>query len=109
MKTKHFAISGLFLGLAVLVVGCNYPMPNPASESQARFTQAAQTLQAQLTQTSAVSTPIGGTTGDTTGGAQTPFPTAQPTATKAPTKVPTPETCDWAKFVGDATVADGTT
>ncbi len=123
VSRKHLILLPLIAGF--LLTGCGVLLPTPDMDVEALYTQAAQTIQAQLTRqaqdTQSPSTPQPGS------GIATPtvtaFPTALPTAlpTATPTKLlPTPTSlpptptpvqllCDHARFVKDVTVADGTT
>jgi len=103
---KHICnISFLSLVLVFILAACNLPSKAPATEEpNSIFTQAALTVQAQLTQSAQFSTPT--------------LPPPQPTntlvslPTSAPATLPpavsaTP-VCDQAQFVKDVTIPDGT-
>ena len=103
---KHIHnISFLSLVLVFILAACNLPSKAPATEEpNSIFTQAALTVQAQLTQSAQFSTPT--------------LPPPQPTntlvslPTSAPATLPpaasaTP-VCDQAQFVKDVTIPDGT-
>jgi hypothetical protein len=105
--SKHIRnILFLSLILVFIITACNLPSKAPATEEpNSIFTQAALTVQAQLTQSASFNTPT--------------LPPAQPTNTLVvlPTAVPatlppaasaTP-VCDQAQYVKDVTIADGTT
>ncbi len=105
--SKHIRnILFLSLVLVFIITACNLPSKAPATEEpNSIFTQAALTVQAQLTQSASFNTPT--------------LPPAQPTNTLVvlPTAVPatlppaasaTP-VCDQAQYVKDVTIADGTT
>lgn len=123
--------------ISLLTAACGlFPSSQPASEPQAVFTQAAQTIEAQLTQqavgtliaqltqiaTGATPTPVVPDTGgqptatpfslptDTPAvvlPTQTPAPTATPLPTATQVPSPTPVPCDLAAFVKDVSVPDG--
>ena len=105
--SKHIRnISFLSLKLVFILTACNLPSNATATaEPNSIFTQAALTVQAELTQSAAFSTPT--------------LPPAQPTNTQvilptiAPATLPpaasaTP-VCDQAQYVKDVTINDGTT
>jgi len=102
----------LVLVLAVVAIACNLPFSRAGSSTpqvkgpEATFTQLARTIEAVLTQTAAeeenpnvepTNTPVP--------------PTPVPTRTPPPTSTPLPPTavpCDWALFITDVTIPDGT-
>jgi len=120
----------ILIGAVLVLVACNMPASStpPTADQGAIYTQAAMTVMVQLTQiaegTSAApapTDPIQQPTEDSqpTGSPSpttTPLPTATPmptntplptaTATSQPT--PTPVPCNWAEFIKDVTVPDGT-
>ena len=108
MKAKEKLIILMIAGVVFVLFGCNLPgqtLPAVADENEL-MTRAAETLEVYLTETrdAAGKTEVPGTTG-------TPlFPTATltdiPTATN--TLVPTVAICDWAQYIADVTVPDGT-
>ena len=103
--------------------------PNAPGDSGALYTQAAQTISVQLTQnaqgaaaTSTAAPPVVTDVPPSAVPTDTAPPTATPTATTAPTNTPVPPTptpvpptatptpipCNWAQFVEDVSVKDGT-
>lgn len=133
MLTSKIRISLLFLVLALAMISCGLLAPQPQTpenSAEALYTQAAQTVQAQLTQqalstqpgqpTQAMNTPVAPFTATPTMQPVIDFPTAtptaQPTATATlplptslpPTATSVPILCDHAGFIKDVTVADGT-
>jgi hypothetical protein len=112
--------------LLVLISACGFlgaQQTSQPSDLQGLYTQAAQTVQAQLTQ-QAIETLVAQLTQVSGQSSATPAPPTaapdQPTATQpAPTSAPptpvpptstpapTPIPCDWAQFVSDLTVSDG--
>jgi len=104
MKKISYSLGFLFI---LALVGCNFPssQPAPAIPGMA-FTQAAQTVAAELTQVSPLASP---TSIEPT---NTPLPLA--TNTPAPTNTPvntptnTPIPCNLASFVSDITYPDNT-
>ena len=98
---------GVTLMLIIFLVGCNLPVaqttPNSPSEA---FTQAAETVAAELTQVSTQSSPTLNEPANT--------PTAIATNTPVPTNTPaftptnTPIPCNLASFVTDVTYPDNT-
>jgi Ig-like domain from next to BRCA1 gene len=112
----------LVLCLGVVCAGLYFLYPvyfgQPAAAGpEALYTQAAETIAAQLTQgTNATATPTG--TGEPASATAVPSSTATnpppPTETPPPptavppTRTPTPIPCNWAKFIEDVTVKDGT-
>lgn len=99
----------------------NYMAPPTETASDVIGTQAAETISALITQTEAVKvtdqppSPIPPTSTDPPP-TETPTVTLTPTATEIPptathlppTPTPTPIPCNWAKFITDVTVKDGT-
>ncbi len=86
IRTK--LVVGLFL-LAALASACNLPVSTPATDGTqvAVYTQAAETIIAQLTGAASGSPIVEGTAAVSPGAAS---PTAQPSATSAPTDTATP-------------------
>ncbi len=131
MKTKNIRLAALLIVINLFLISCGLLAPTPETSADALFTQAAQTIQAELTQ-QALSTPVFQPTQapptPTQVGAPTntqPAPvTSAPTATLPPSPTPTillptptslppsptpiPVLCNHARFVKDVTVADGT-
>lgn len=102
----------LFLVTCILV-GCNLPGGQLSPNSpNAAFTQAAETVAAELTQVSSQSspTPVEPTATATPNPTNSPYPTATPyfTPTKAATATNTPIPCNLASFVTDVTYPDNT-
>ncbi len=95
-----------FLLIGLVLAACTMPSATtPTQEPGLAFTQAAQTLSAELTRMAYYSTPFATDT-------PLPFPTATPlppTPTTAPGVVPPPPItrCDWVGFIVDLTVPDG--
>ncbi len=116
MFTRQRVLYSLIL-LMLLLASCNLPTnQNEQNNPNAVFTAAAQTVQAQLTQSALVSTPTIAAPADTPTSASalatdTPAPgTTEVLATNAPqpiTPSPTP-VCDMAEFIADVTIPDGT-
>jgi len=108
MSKSVRAISSLSLVLAFILSSCNLPSNNTQAteEPNAVFTQAALTVQAQLSQATQFSTPTLPPAQPT----NTPitFPTSAPASTAVPVFSATP-VCDRAQFVKDVTIPDGTT
>jgi hypothetical protein len=102
--------------IALLLLGaCNMPAAptSDPADSGAIYTQAAQTVMAQLTQMPGASTtPAPGDAATATSQIPTATATSQPTATSMPTSTPTPTEiplpCNRAEFVRDVTIDDGT-
>ena len=118
-KTAHF-ISGSIIVFIVLTA-CTLFSPKPTpTEPGALYTQAAQTVIANLTQSAVTSAPVEtsipptetlvptATVTETPTATNLP-PTSTPTATSTPTFTPspTPIPCNWARFVEDVNVKDG--
>jgi hypothetical protein len=120
----------LFLGMAACAL-LPALTPGAPGDSGALYTQAAQTISAQLTQSAVITPdfPATDTTAPPTATSEadaptdtavpTDTPTATPTATATatntptptpvpPTATPTPIPCNWAQFVEDLSVKDGT-
>ena len=99
-------ILGLVLGLGLLVLAaCNLPTATPTQNpADALFTQAAQTVEAQLTANAPVQTP---TLSAPLLPTNTPFVVNTPGGYNATPPTSTP-LCDLAEFVADVTVPDGT-
>ncbi|WP_299025778.1 NBR1-Ig-like domain-containing protein [uncultured Thermanaerothrix sp.] len=122
MKKRFPWLTLSILILVILVGGC-FPLgPRPSTNQaatyaaqtvEARLTEMAlQTLIAQLTVTPAIPSPFPTATPGPQEATATPVPptavpTAQPTLVQ-PTPTATPLPCNWAKFVKDITVPDGT-
>jgi hypothetical protein len=92
--------------LTLVLSSCNFPSKSqPTEEPNAVFTQAALTVQAQLAQATAFSTP--------TLPPPPPTSTAMSLPTSVPATLPPPATatpiCDQARFIKDVTIPDGTT
>jgi hypothetical protein len=98
----------LFLAFmaAFVLFACNLPTADNSAQGDVMFTQAAETLAVYLTQTqqAILLTPQPSATSTAF------FPTATATKTPDPTKTPVPEVqiCDWAQYIKDVTVPDGT-
>lgn len=114
MSRRIFTLFSIFVILSVALGACNFPTAggNAGNPNQVA-TSAAQTVQAQLTKaafetvvaqlTKAVETTATPQPATATQRA----PTQAPTATRMPpTAVPIP--CNWAQFVKDVTIPDGT-
>jgi hypothetical protein len=110
---KRHPIIALILILALLAIACNFPTRDRNNSSApgpgATFTALAETLQVILTETAAVEQQVPTATQT---GTSLP-PTIPPTLTPLPlpSRTPVPPTaipCDWAQFVSDVTVPDGT-
>lgn len=131
--TRKLRITFLFMLIALFMISCGLlaPLPQaPENNAEALYTQAAQTVQAQLTQqalntqpvqpTQAVTTPVAPFTATPTMQPVIDIPSATPTSQASatatlplPTQLPptatsVPILCDHASFVKDVTVADGT-
>jgi hypothetical protein len=119
-KIAHF-ITGLIVVFMVLTA-CTLFSPKPTpTEPGALYTQAAQTVIANLTQSAGTSAPVETSIPATETLVPTATPTETPTATSVPptntpaptstptfTPSPTPIPCNWARFVEDVNVKDGT-
>ena len=128
MLNKKLRLTWFILFTAIFIISCNLVSQIPQTPEinvDALYTQAAQTVQAQLTQ-QALSTPISTpvspinptpTSIPPTVALPTASPTLSPTAAPTlplptplpPTPTAIPILCDQAKFIADVTVADGTT
>ncbi|MBN2146938.1 MAG: DUF1080 domain-containing protein [Anaerolineales bacterium] len=119
MKTPIVKLTTLILFLALLLGACNLPSQETAAPSQdpgIQYTQAAQTVVAELTQQAIPPTPqvVQETPAEpaqptATSEAVQPSDTPQPSATPEPSPTATPTACtDAAKFVLDVTFADNT-
>lgn len=96
--------------LVLLLAACNLPQttPNPAATLQALYTAQAQMAATVAAQGGATATPLGLPTVN--------FPTLPP-FTAIPSQTPVPPTaapqpitlCDWAAYISDVSVPDGTT
>ncbi len=109
MASIRFALSVLVLGSVLALSACNLSATTtPAADRQAIFTQAAQTLEARLTEVAAGAlptvTPLGTQPGTT-------IPVLTPGEDPTPVDfTPEPGTpCDRGSFVDDVTIPDGTT
>lgn len=112
---KIYLIPALILALLILAA-CNMPAAptSDQADSGAIYTQAAQTVMAQLTQMPGAdtATPLPGDQATATSLAPTattalqPTATSLPTSTSTPTEIPLP--CNRAEFVRDVTIDDGT-
>ncbi len=103
-KTK---IAAPIFALALAVLACNLPAPRAASPTQGAdfaFTAAAQTVVAQLTNSTSPTPPVFAPTAFST---LPPLPaTFPPIATSIPA-TPTPRPCNLASFVEDISIPDG--
>ncbi len=109
MIKKHPFLALVFI-LAFAAAACNFPSrgettPTP-SGPDATFTAIAQVLEAALTQT-AEAIPQQDATGTSVPPTLPPTSTAIPLITNTPNP-PTPRPCNWAQFVDDVTIPDGT-
>jgi hypothetical protein len=100
MKNIHFVISAF---LIFILVGCNLPnnnVPETPQSPDAVFTQAAQTVAAELTRVAVIASPT----------PNIPTNTFTPTSTNTaiPTITNTPIPCNLAAFVSDVTIPDNT-
>ena len=98
---------GLTLILIIGLVGCNLPIAQPTPSSPgAAFTQAAQTVAAELTRVSSLASPTPNAPTNTA----TPFHTDTPAPTNTPVFTPTktPIPCNLASFMTDVTYPDNT-
>ncbi len=97
MKKFH---SALIVLIIVFLMGCNLPQENPTQSSSGAETQAALTVNAELTliASQATSTPV----------APPSTPTPIPTNTYQLTSTNTPPPCNKAMFVTDVTIPDNT-
>ncbi len=102
----NFTRNVSILTAAILILSaCNMPSGTPTNEADAIFTQAAWTVEAQLTQAAQFSTPT--------------LPPAPPTSTPTVPTIISPPTqtaavsatpaCDQVQFIRDVTIPDGTT
>lgn len=105
----RLVVLSLLLGLAA----CNLPAtnPTPTSNPEIIFTAAAQTVEAQLTQSAMLNLPSSTPAPTDTPAAEAPTSTPaippSPTPIPSATFTPTPP-CDRAKFIADVTVPDDT-
>jgi hypothetical protein len=112
MDRKKMNLIIIFLVIGISMSACNLGASNDQNGNQAIYTQAAQTLEVELTEMaeSYTATPVVPTPTATlispTATEIPPTNTPLPTNTPPPTPIPTP--CDWVKFISDVTVADGT-
>jgi hypothetical protein len=106
MTMKNF-FYGLTLFLIIVLVGCNLPtaQSTPSSPSAA-FTQAAQTVAAELTRVSSLASPTPSAPTTTAIPAYTNTPASTDTPVFTPTNTPIP--CNLASFVADVTYPDNT-
>lgn len=104
---KFIYNSSFLIVILLILSACNLPSNAPATEEpNAVFTAAAQTVQAQLTQSVPFSTPTLPPAAPTNTPVSS-FPTlALPTSTVA---IPATPVCDQALFVRDVTIPDGST
>jgi hypothetical protein len=106
MKTKRKRVLAFGVFFAVLMMACNLVTPAEPTESGLVLTQAHETFQAHLTQMASTPTDVPPTA---TSVPPTATHTTPPTATNPPpTPTSTSVPCDWAQFVKDVTVKDGT-
>ena len=113
MKSFKLKFIGITFFTALILLGCNFLMPNNADQIKpdAIYTQAAQTVEAKFTQISEVWTATAAAVSPTIPSSPTPLPTNTPRPTKTPTLIPTPTQipCNMAQFISDMTVPDGVT
>jgi hypothetical protein len=104
MKKIYYATMILLIGV---LTGCNLPQGTPTSSSpEAAFTQAAETVSAELTRVALQASPTPNLPTETP--TPTPTDTPQPTNTVAFTPTDTPVPCNLAGFIADVTVPDDT-
>lgn len=105
MKKSSYALA---LILIVILVGCNLPPSGPATPSSpdAAFTQAAQTVAAELTQMALLASPTPNIPTSATTPTSTITSTPIPTNTPVYTPTYTPIPCNLAYFVDDITYKD---
>jgi hypothetical protein len=123
MNKKAAGLFAAVILLFLVTIACSLtPAASPTPGVDGLYTQAAQTVSAQLTQAAAGATatnppaatepPAGATETPTPTNTQAPPPTptqVPPTPTQVPpTATPTPLPCNWAQFIEDLTVVDGT-
>jgi hypothetical protein len=122
MDQKLTGVFAIIILLFLATIACSLtPALAPTPDTDALYTQAAQTVSAQLTQAAVEATPTNQpvvteppatATGEPapTETQVPPSPTpVPPTPTPVPpTPTPTPIPCNWAQFVEDVTVKDGT-
>ncbi len=110
-KARLFALGLAWFALYACTL--SFAPAEPTADANAILTQAAQTLQAQLFQTQ-VAQAVTATAGalfptathtPTATFTATPIP---PTSTLVPTATPIPIPCNWAQFVQDVSIPDGT-
>jgi hypothetical protein len=120
MMKRGFFPAVLILVLAVVLAGCNLPSSGTKADPRIYYTQAAETMIAQMTysavgtevvkqtqEAAVTSTPTNTPTPEVTN-----TPTAKPTSTNTPippTNTPVPVPCNALEFVTDITVDDGET
>ena len=98
---------GLCFILVIVLVGCNLPGKQPTTSSPgAAFTQAAQTVAAELTRVSSQASPTPNAPTNTYTPANTNTPASTNTPVFTPTNTPIP--CNLASFVTDVTYPDNT-
>ena len=105
MKTLSY---GITLTLIIVLVGCNLPSAQVTPSSpDAIYTQAAETVAAELTRVALSASPTPNIP------TNTPVPTntstLAPTDTPVPTPTNTPVPCNLARFITDVTIPDNTT
>jgi len=115
MKRQALRVFSVLFCISWLVAACVSSSEPPTPDPNAVHTQAAQTVVMQLTLDAGAAAAATLTQVAVSPPTATPLPTVTPlppmptpTATK-PKPTPTPLPCDWAQFVTDVTVKDGTT
>jgi hypothetical protein len=116
MNPRKLLILIPFSLLVLAMLACNLLASGPTpADTGTLYTQAAQTVIAQLTQVSTIApsdTAVAPTqtseTPPTATATEQPTNTSQPTNTPTVTASPTPIPCNWATFVEDVNVKDGT-
>lgn len=124
MNQKITGVFAIIMLLFMVTIACSLtPALAPTPDTDALYTQAAQTVSAQLTQAAAQATPTSepAVTEPAATETEAPAPTdtqVPPTSTPTPvpptptpvppTPTPTPIPCNWAQFIEDVTVKDGT-
>jgi hypothetical protein len=108
MKSIRKRILAFGMFFAVLLMACNLATPTGSADSGAVLTQAYETVRAHFTQTQMAVTPTEAFP-TATPVPPTATPTSPPTATNPPpSPTATAVPCDWAQFVADVNVKDGT-
>lgn len=108
MKTQKIKLLALAAISMLMLNACNLPLStSPTPSGDVYLTEVAKTLVAQLTEMVQPTATSPANLPSSTATLLPPTNTLVPTNTPIPTRTPIPVPCDWAQFITDVTVSDG--